>query len=234
MAGETNQTGKMTDTTHSAASTSDGIIRHKVTVAEVRGFVEVIGLPPAITARCSALFMFEVYCRARVPTLPGDPAKIVAEVRGLEDLSRPAGTKAAEQFDRPPLRGFWKKHYLVGGISSFAKNIVLGFGKKKRGLRQIIQEHWNPATAHLPPEAVSRNIAKAITSSYADRSLSHELTGEWIIFARHEGQNYYLCLAMHDEVRVDPNVLVERIKNGCVSEFPFLQEQLEHAAQQQQ
>jgi hypothetical protein len=39
---------------------------------------------------------------------------------------------------------------------------------------------------------------------------------------------------MHEEVRADPNVLVERIKNGCVPEFPFLQEQLEHAARHQQ
>jgi hypothetical protein len=177
--------------------------------------------------------MFEVYCRARVPTLPGDPAKIVAEVRGLEGLGS-SGTRAAEEFGRPPLRGFWKKHYLVGGMGSLAKNIMLGLGKKRRGLRRIVQEHWNPATAHLPPEAVSRNIANAITNLYADRSLAQELTGEWIVFARHEGQNYYLCLAMHEEVRADPNVLVERIKNGCVPEFPFLQEQLEHAARHQQ
>jgi hypothetical protein len=177
--------------------------------------------------------MFEVYCRARVPTLPGDPAKIVAEVRGLEGLGS-SGTRAAEEFDRPPLRGFWKKHYLVGGMGSLAKNIMLGLGKKRRGLRRIVQEHWNPATAHLPPEAVSRNIANAITNLYADRSLAQELTGEWIVFARHEGQNYYLCLAMHEEVRGDPNVLVERIKNGCVPEFPFLQQQLEHAARHQQ
>jgi hypothetical protein len=223
----------MTSASPNSASQSDGIIRHEVTVPEVRGFVEFIGLTPDITARCSALFMFEVYCRARVPTLPGDPAKIVAEVRGLEGLGS-SGTRAAEEFDRPPLRGFWKKHYLVGGMGSLAKNIMLGLGKKRRELRRIIQEHWNPATAHLPPEAISRNIANAITNLYADRSLAQELTGEWIVFARHEGQNYYLCLAMHEEVRADPNVLVERIKNGCVPEFPFLQEQLEHAARHQQ
>jgi hypothetical protein len=169
----------MTSASPNSASQSDGIIRHEVTVPEVRGFVEFIGLTPDITARCSALFMFEVYCRARVPTLPGDPAKIVAEVRGLEGLGS-SGTRAAEEFDRPPLRGFWKKHYLVGGMGSLAKNIMLGLGKKRRELRRIIQEHWNPATAHLPPEAVSRNIANAITNLYADRSLAQELTGEWI------------------------------------------------------
>jgi hypothetical protein len=222
----------MTSASPNSASRSDGIIRHEVTVPEVRGFVEAIGITPDITARCSALFMFEVYCRVRIPTLPGDPAKIVAEVRGLEGLGR-SRTKAAEEFDRPPLRGFWKKHHLVGGMDSLAKNIMLAFGKKKRGLRRIVQEHWSPATAHLPPEVVSRNIANAITKLYFDRSSARYLTGEYIVFAHHEGQNYYLCLATHDEVRADPNVLVERIKNSCVPEFPFLQDQLEHAARQQ-
>jgi hypothetical protein len=114
-------------------------------------------------------------------------------------------------------------------MSSFAKNVVLGLGKKSRELRRIIKEHRNPGTAHLPPEVISRSIADAIVGVYQQRALTQNLTGEWIVFARHEGQNYYLCLATHDEVRANPSVLVERI-SGCTGEFPFLVAQLERAA----
>jgi len=63
---------------------------------------------------------------------------------------------------------------------------------------------------------------RATSNIYAERSRKQCLTGEWIIYAQHEGQNYYLCLAQHDE---DADAF-ERIKRGCVDEFPFLRSQL--------
>jgi hypothetical protein len=198
------------------------VVSHTVTAEEVRQFAGVIGLRPPLTDRCSMSFLFQLYCSAR-----GDPAKIVAEVRALEGFGR-SSTRPAEEFDRPPLRGFWRKHYIVGGMSSFAKNVVLGLGKKSSELRRIIKEHYNPSTAHLPSEAISRNIAEAVTDVYQQRALAQNLTGEWIIFSHHEGQNYYLCLATHDEAQSAPNILAERI-GGCVSEFPFLVAQRERA-----
>ncbi len=58
---------------------------------------------------------------------------------------------------------------------------------------------------------------------YAERSRGQRLTGEWIIYAQHEGQKYYLCLARFDE---EDDAVFDRIKNGCVDEFPFLHLQL--------
>jgi hypothetical protein len=208
---------------------NSSIASHAVTAAEVRSFAEAIGLRQLIIERCSLLFTFQLYCSARVPTLPfGDPVKTAAEVRALEGFGQ-SRTKPAEEFDRPPLRGFWRKHYIVGGMSSLALNVKLGLGKKSRELRRIVRKHWNPDTAHLPPEVVSQNIADAVVAKYWERARAQSLTGEWIVFARHEAQNYYLCLATHDEARANRTVLVERIK-GCTSEFPFLLEQLEKAA----
>jgi hypothetical protein len=113
--------------------------------------------------------MFDLYCRAFFP-VPGDPAKVVAEVWGLEGIGRLVGTKPAAQFEHPPLQGLWKKHYLVGGLPSMTVNIRLGFGRKRNKLRQIVQKHLNPATAALPPEVVSQNIARAVVGLYAERS----------------------------------------------------------------
>ena len=70
---------------------------------------------------------------------------------------------------------------------------------------------------------VSRNLASAVVGLYAERSRDQRLTGEWIVYARHEGRNYYLCLARHDE---EDATIFDRIKNGCVDEFPFLYSQL--------
>ena len=61
---------------------------------------------------------------------------------------------------------------------------------------------------------ISRNIAVAVAGIYEERALAQNLTGECIVFARHEGRNHYLCLATHDEVRPDPRILAERI-SGC-------------------
>lgn len=46
-----------------------------------------------------------------------------------------------------------------------------------------------------------------------------ELTGEWIVYARHEGVNYYLCLGKHDS---HDDHLRSHIDGICCKEFPFL------------
>jgi hypothetical protein len=206
----------------SPAPSAEGMPTRTMRVAEVHDFAKAIGLSHVVPGRCSTVLMFELYCRAVVPVAALNPAKIVAEVRALEGVGPPVGTASEEQFDDPALHGLWKKHYLEDGLRSLAKNIVLGFGKKRRGLRRIIEAHHTPATAHLPPEKVSANIANAVINVYAERSRNQSLTGEWIIFAKHEGKNYYLSLASHDEVRSDPGSFYERIKQGCSGEFPFL------------
>jgi hypothetical protein len=93
------------------------------------------------------------------------------------------GTKPAEEFGRRPLRGFWRKHYVLGGLPSFALNVKLAMGKRNRRLREVIHEYYNPDTP-LTVEAVPQR-AGAIAGLYQERTMMGELTGEWIIFARH-------------------------------------------------
>lgn len=168
------------------------------------------------------MLMFELYCRAILPAASLNPAKIVAEVRALEGVGTPVGTAVEEQFEDPALHGLWKKHYLEDGLRSLPRNIALGFGKKQRGLRRTIEAHHTPATAHFSSMEVSFNIANAVINVYVERSRNGNLTGEWIVFAKHEGENYYLCLATHNEVRSDAATFYDRVRRGCSSEFPFL------------
>jgi len=49
------------------------------------------------------------------------------------------------------------------------------------------------------------------------------MTGEWIIYAEHESQKFYLCLAKHND---GDETIRERIGRVCVREFPFLRDVL--------
>jgi hypothetical protein len=46
------------------------------------------------------------------------------------------------------------------------------------------------------------------------------LTGEWIIYAHHDGKNYYLCLGTHD--KSGHKGLRQQLDDFCCLEFPFL------------
>jgi hypothetical protein len=53
------------------------------------------------------------------------------------------------------------------------------------------------------------------------------LTGERIMFAQHEGKNYYLCLATHE--RSTHDYIRRQIDAVCCVEFSFLSSVLEGA-----
>jgi hypothetical protein len=55
------------------------------------------------------------------------------EIGYLEDGGGAVGTKVADAFKRPPLRGLKKKHYRIGSPQSVVKNIVNAI-KGKKGL----------------------------------------------------------------------------------------------------
>jgi hypothetical protein len=203
---------------------ADGLLTpHEVSDTDLQQFVAALRLDRIAPGRISRLLLFQLYCCSHVPATAarlGDVAKIDAELRGLEGtFSRSTGTRPAEPFTRPLLKGLWKKHYLVGGRRSFAMNVKLGGGKKGREFRRIAASRYNRETNHLPPREVAGNIARDVVQLYADRARAQELTGEWIVFAKHEGKNYDLCLAAHDEG--DDHVFA-RIRDGCAYEFSFL------------
>jgi hypothetical protein len=55
------------------------------------------------------------------------------------------------------------------------------------------------------------------------------MTGDWVIFAKHQGQNFYLGLETHGKARAEDSdsVIYQRLREGSEWEFPFLlQEQL--------
>jgi hypothetical protein len=56
-----------------------------------------------------------------------------------------------------------------------------------------------------------------VMKGYSDRARNSKLTGEWIIFAKHDDRNYYLTLGVHG----DDAAIWDRCRS-CADEFPEL------------
>lgn len=196
---------------------------HDVSISELRDFVGRLGVNEEVSNRCSGLFLLSIYAAVFSQEPFGDPAKIVAEVLFLEGDAATQGTRAPDQFERAPLNGLWRKHYLFGRVS-LARNIQLAFGQKDRPvLRKVIKENRDPRKEVTNPREAAGELARAVTNLYLERKERDELTGEYIIFAKHEGRNCYLTLSTHDECRNRPEELLQRIRMACIPQFPFLE-----------
>ena len=68
-------------------------------------------------------------------------------------------------------------------------------------------------------EMINELSHRVVVESLEDRGANNKLTGEWIVFAKHQGQNYYLCLTNHESG--DENI-AQSIKSACVPQFSFL------------
>lgn len=103
-------------------------------------------------------------------------------------------------------------------------NIARGEGNRDLDtmIQKVVSEQGhNPAMWH-------KLLAhRFVMDGVEERSEANQLTGDWIIFAKHGGNNYYLDLATHEkgEVEKAPDLL-DKLRNGSSMDFPFLFEGL--------
>ena len=81
---------------------------------------------------------------------------------------------------------------------------------KKKGVREgdVITE-----------KAYAQMVDDFTIGAYLERMEKSKMTGERVVFKPHKNKNYYLTLAFHSE---SDDVVLERIKDNCNREFPFL------------
>ena len=91
-------------------------------------------------------------------------------------------------------------------------------------LRRNIDELENAYIDILESEGeIASILAHELTfSAFQERIDQDSGTGEWLIFSKHKGRNYYLSIASHSKTHEGDKKLYEFIKNYCYSEFPFL------------
>jgi len=186
---------------------------------ELHGFAETIGLEAAAPGRYSILLLLQLLDGYASRTL--NTENVIREVRALERTGRPTGTKTPQPFRHPPLKGLWHKHYLAAGRSTFARN--LGNGLIKDGLprfEQHVRDTLAVGDVHdLTSEDIKRIVHDAVLGNWERRTNASELTGEWIVYAKHDGNNYYLSLGKHND---DDTNLRDEIEASCRAEFPFV------------
>lgn len=84
-------------------------------------------------------------------------------------------------------------------------------------LQEVASDHGNDP-ARWPGIVAYRTVIEG----YKKRA-KRGLTGDWIIYGKHEGRNYYLALAAHEEgERPNAIQLYKTLQQVCAAEFPFL------------
>ena len=148
---------------------------------------------------------------------------IADEVRCLEGVGRSTMTKPASQFTREPLRGLWHKHFMDARfmLKNIGNHWRLGQGGEL--LEKMLEEEFAAEeSGYFTDELAARISHRLVMGGYTDRAGQGDLTGEWIVFKKHESRRFYLTLASHTE---GDDAIYKRILEWCLPEFPFLFEE---------
>lgn len=158
--------------------------------------------------------------------------QIIEEIKILEDDSGESHLKNETQFGKLPLQGLWHKHYQKTGISSLAQNLInqhQGIEKMAKRASQIFQNSTKSSGSIKREEAwnIANKISKSLVSdSYEKRKNDRKLTGEWIVYHKYQGKNYYVAISDHATSRAEDEELASKIKFNIQNEFPEFENSL--------
>jgi len=195
--------------------------------AEILRFVEQIGLQAAAPGRFSYLLVLELFGGAMSGRR--NPAKVIQEIQALEGIGSPSQMKPPIQNKHPPLKGLWHKHYLGEGVPAVAANVRKGLGRfgMPYAAQKVKEAQESGEERYFTPEDLIA-IANEVVHGHMNRLRAEQgLTGEWLLYAEHEGNKYYLGLTTHDSAAHDE--VRRQIDHMCCAEFPFLAELLANA-----
>ncbi|MEH0017280.1 hypothetical protein V6330_23050 [Citrobacter portucalensis] len=180
------------------------------------------GIKDEMLTRISGLLILQLY--GSFISRSENPFIIVDEISCLEGnpLRGESRTKPPTMFNRKPyLRGLWHKHYHGAGIDVMARNIQIAL--KNYGLPRLEAEVEKVMESgeerYFTPEDAALIAHEAVRENWLRRSNEQKITGHWIIYAIHEGKNYYLSLGRHTD---DEAELRRQIETACLYQFPFL------------
>lgn len=185
-----------------------------------------IGLNEDTLRRMSGLMIVQLY--ASFISGRENPFSVADEISHLEgnSLRGESRTKPAAMFSRKPfLRGLWHKHYHCSGIDVMARNLLIALNNY--GLPQLeakVEEAMNSGEErYFTAEDAAMVAHDVVTGNWERRASEQKITGHWIIYAIHEGKNFYLSLGRHTDDEAD---LRRQIETICAHQFPFLTETL--------
>ncbi len=186
----------------------------KITNEELSVFADELGISNTYRDRISELFLLDLF--VYVTEMDVSPHDVIEELENLENGDGNTETKPATEFRRPPLAGLWHKHFfthhfLIPNIQNALKG-----GK----LNDLVNEVMDPSKSPIITREMTSELAHRVTHEpVEERATNQKLTGEWIIFAKDSGKNYYLCLNTHN---AGDQQIVDRIRDNCIREYQFL------------
>lgn len=188
-------------------------------VERVHAFERDLCLDESAPGRISAMLLIELYFRSEIMENL-NPSKVKAEIDALEG-NRVSCTKPETPFKGKALSGLWHKHYQEDGISSLATNLLI---ESKRYTYELSDTALSELEEIDDEDERNWILAGSFAHEFTHGNLHRRreraaMTGEWVIFARHEGENYYLCLGSHQEG--DWSIRDKILARPCY-EFPFL------------
>lgn len=149
-----------------------------------------------------------------------DTFDLAQPIKVLEGISSSDATSPADQFRHAPLKGLYKKHFTS---ARFLPTNLLNFLRSKDG-----GHHFNNAWDEAAQASGSQYIDEVFTKHLSHhmvvdpieiKSASNEMTGEWVVFHKHGGANYYLTFAFHTETNDE---IYKRVVTACeFDDLPF-------------
>jgi len=183
----------------------------KVTDEQLSEFAAMYSVSNEIRSRISELLWLDLYIfDLEFGVSPDD---VLREIKNLESGETAPQTKPASQFSYKPLKGLWHKHFFA---AHFVPHNILNALKGGVLERLITEVH---GTNKSPKEKSGELAHRVVQGSIENRANDNKLTGEWIVFAKHNQKNYYLCCNTHN---AGDQMIFDRIESNCPRDFPFL------------
>lgn len=189
-------------------------------------FSKLVGLDAVAPGRISKLLVRQLQDQLLHNGL--NPACVVHEISALE-----AGTASAFkppiQNMFPPLKGLWHKHYAEPGLRSLALNVRNAI--RKHGLpyfdQKVRESQISGVLQYMTARDIPALVDDVISGNLMRQAAQSARTGEWLIFSKYQGKNYYLSLGTHDKTT---HASIRRnIELVCCLEFDFLTDLLAQA-----
>ena len=196
----------------------------KITSSDLEEFFGLFIRYENIIDRCSEQFFLDLYVYAKTSGL--NPEVVMEEVQTLERPDKQSKTKPEIMFTRRPLKGLWHKHFFSSHF--FAQNILLahGNGRFDRKMEQVFANNEGMEATVENCMAVVREVKQGSSDLYNHRRDQNRLTGEWIVFIKHEGLNYYMCIDVH--LNDGDQNIYDKVLLACEKDFPELRPVVEN------
>jgi hypothetical protein len=202
----------------------DELLAHfEVTSEDLANFKENnIGLYQVDSSRVSTLLLCQLVSFYKKRTF--NVFSITDVIQGLEGCGLGHCSKKEEQFKHAPLKGFWKAHFSDARFleQNIANHWGLNYENSPKFLalcEKVAKDEAETPTPHGWPGRLAHHL---VITAYEERASRKKLTGEWLIFGKSQGKNYYLAAVKHSSTTQGDEEIYATLKHYCAPEFPSL------------